>query len=167
MKFMKTQLLSSSGYVCTHTILAVQLSGGGAAQELLVEVLPKAFAHQVQSKWIHTGVGEGQDACKHTGDEVTQRRVHLIVVVRAVQVDHVTGEPADSKQANKHQDSFRQTFPGLDLTGEDRRNQFPQTNNAVQSTEGNGICVNVLINIFVLLGWWCLSVSYLSFTSLV
>lgn len=82
--------------------MAVQLSGRSAAQELLVEMLTEAFAHQIQSERVHAGVGEGQDASTHAGDEVTQRRVHLTVVVGAVQVDHMTGEPADSKQANKH-----------------------------------------------------------------
>lgn len=75
--------------VRTHTILAVQPSGRGAAQ-LLVEVFAEAFAHQVKGKRVHTGVGEGQDASAHAGEEVAQRRVHLVVVVGAVQVDHVT-----------------------------------------------------------------------------
>lgn len=100
--FMKTEIFSDCGYVRTHTILVVQLSGRRAAQELLVEVLTEAFAHQIQSERVHAGVGEGQDASTHTGDEVSQRRVHLSVVVGAVQVDHMTGEPAHGKQANKH-----------------------------------------------------------------
>ena len=115
----QTQIPSDGGYICTCTTLAVQLSGRAAAQQLLSEVFAEALAHQVQSKRVHAGVGEGQDASAHAGDEVTQRRVHLVVVVGAVQIDHVTGEPADGEQADKHQDSFGQTLPGLDLTGEE------------------------------------------------
>lgn len=118
MKFMKTRMVSDGGYVCTPTVLTVQPSGRSAAQELLVEVFAEAFAHQVEGKRVHTGVGEGQNASTHAGDEVAQRGVHLVVVVGAVQVDHMTGQPADSKQANKHQHSFGQTLSGLDLTGE-------------------------------------------------
>ena len=118
---MKTQMLSDSGYVCAPTVLTVQASGRSAAQELLVEVFPKAFAHQVEGEWVYTGVGEGQNASAYAGDEVAQRGVHLVVVVGAVQVDDMTGQPAGCKQADKHQHSFGQTFSGLDLTGERER----------------------------------------------
>lgn len=97
------------------------MSGGAAAQQLLPEVLAEAFAHQVQSERVHAGVGEGQDPSAHAGDEVGQRRVHLAVVVGAVKVDDVAGEPADGKQANKHQHGFGQTLPGFDLTNDRTR----------------------------------------------
>lgn len=92
-------------------------------------MFPEAFAHQVQSKWVHTGVGEGQDASAHAGDEVAQRRVHLVVVVGAVQVDHMTREPAERKQADKHKHSFSQTLPGPDLTGEEREERVSSASN--------------------------------------
>lgn len=111
-------MLSDGGYVCAPAILAVQASLRMAAQELLVKVLAEAFAHQVESKRIHAGVGEGQDASADAGNEVAQRRVNLVVVIGAVQVDHMTGQPADSKQANKHQHSLCQTLPGLYLREE-------------------------------------------------
>lgn len=111
-------MLSDSGYICTLTVLTVQPSGRSAAQELLVEMFAEAFAHQVEGKWVHTGVGEGQNTSAHAGDEVAQRGVHLVVVVGAIQVDHMTGQPADSKQANKDQHSFGQTLSGLHLTGQ-------------------------------------------------
>lgn len=115
---METHVLSDRGYVCTPTVLTVQPSGRSAAQELLVEVFAEAFAHQVEGKWVHTGVGEGQNASTHTCEEVAQRCVNLVVVIGAVQVDHMTGQPTDSKQADKHQHSFGQSFSGLDLTRE-------------------------------------------------
>lgn len=93
------------------------MPGGGTAQQLFSEVLAEAFAHQVESKRVDAGVGEGQNAGTHTGDKVAQRGVHLVVVVGAVQVDHVTGQPADGKEANEDQDDFGQTFPRLDLMG--------------------------------------------------
>lgn len=96
--------------------MAVQLPGRAAAQQLLPEVFAEALAHQVQSERVHAGVGEGQDASAHAGDEVGQRRVHLAIVVGAVKVDDVTGEPTDCEQANEHQHGFGQTLPGLDLT---------------------------------------------------
>ncbi len=118
MKIVKTHASSDCGYVCTPTVLTVQPPGRSAAEELLVEVFAEAFAHQVEGKRVHAGVGEGQNAGTHAGDEVAQRGIHLVVVVGAVQVDHMTGQPADGKQANKHQHSFGQTLSGLDLTGE-------------------------------------------------
>jgi hypothetical protein len=42
---------------------------------------------------------------------VSQGRVHLAVVVGAVQVDHMTGEPAYSEQTHKNQDCLSQTLP--------------------------------------------------------
>lgn len=103
------------------TPLAVQPLGRGAAQELLSEVSAEGFAHQVEGKRVHAGVGEGQNASAHAGDKVSQRGVHLVIVEGAVQVDHMTGQPADCEQANKHQHSFSQTLPGLDLRGEESR----------------------------------------------
>lgn len=61
-----------SGYVCAPATLAVQVSLSMGAQELLVKVFAEAFAHQVEGKRVHTGVGEGQDASTHAGDEVAQ-----------------------------------------------------------------------------------------------
>lgn len=89
--------------------------GRGATQELPFKVFAEAFAHQVEGERVHAGVGEGQDASAHAGDEVAQRGVHLVVVVGAVKVDHVTGQPAEGKQADEHQHGFGQTLPGLDL----------------------------------------------------
>lgn len=96
----------------------MQPLGGGAAPELLPEVPAKVFAHQKEGKRVHAGVGEGHNASAHTGDEVSQRGVHPVIVEGAVQVDHVTGQPADCEQADKHQHGFRQTLPGLDLEEE-------------------------------------------------
>lgn len=112
---------SDGGDAGVLTLLTVQPLGRGAAQQLLPEVLAEVLAHQVQSKRVHAGVGEGQDASAHAGDEVSDRGVHLVVVEGAVQVDHVTGQPADRKQANEHQHRFSQTLPGLDLRGEESR----------------------------------------------
>lgn len=99
----------------------MQPLGRGAAQELLSEVSAEGFAHQIEGKRVHAGVGEGQNASAHTGDKVSQRGVHLVIVEGAVQVDHMTGQPADCEQANKDQHSFSQTLPGLDLRGEESR----------------------------------------------
>lgn len=121
MKFMETWTLSDSGYIRTCTGLTVRAPGRTAAQELLFEVFAKAFAHQVKGKWVHTGVGEGQNASTDTGDEVAEWGVHLVVVVGTVKVDHVTGQPTDREQANKHEHSLGQTLPWLDLT--ERRKQ--------------------------------------------
>lgn len=106
--------------------MAVQASGRAAAQQLLPEVLAEAFAHQVQGERVHAGVGEGQDPSAHAGDEVGQRRVHLAVVVGAVKVEDVAGQPADGEQADKHQHGFGQTLTRLDLTnGKTRSSIFP------------------------------------------
>lgn len=99
-------------------------------------MLAEALAHQVQGERVHAGVGEGQDAGAHAGDEVAQRRVHLAVVVGAVQVDHVTGEPADGEQADEHQHGFRQTLPGLELTGEDTQESGWYKQTALVRAEG-------------------------------
>ncbi len=44
--------------------------GRAAAAKLFVELLSKGFAEQVESKGIHTRVGEGKDSCAHAGDEM-------------------------------------------------------------------------------------------------
>lgn len=88
---MAAPLLWNAGDVGDAAVLSAEVSWRGAAQQLLSEVLAEAFAHQVESKRVHAGVGEGQDAGTHAGNEVAQRDVHLVVVVGAVQVDHVTG----------------------------------------------------------------------------
>lgn len=71
---------SDGGHVCACTVLAAQLPGRAAAQQLVSEVLAEALAHQIQSERVDAGVGEGQDASTNAGDEVTQGRVHLVVV---------------------------------------------------------------------------------------
>lgn len=114
---MAVPLLWNAGDVGDAAVLSAEVSGRGAAQQLLSEVLAEAFTHQVERKRVHAGVGEGQDAGTHAGDEVAQRGVHLVVVVGAVQVDHVTGQPADGKEADEHQHGFGETLPGLDLIG--------------------------------------------------
>lgn len=113
-------MASDGGYVCAAAALAVQASGRSAARQLLVEVFAEALAHQVEGEGVHAGVGEGQHAGADAGDEVAQRGVHLAVVVGAVQVDHVTRQPADGKQTHKDQHGFGQTLSGLDLTAEKR-----------------------------------------------
>lgn len=114
------EMLSDGGYVRAPTVLTVQPSGSSAAQELLFEVFAEAFAHEVKGKRVHAGVGEGQNASAYAGDEVAQWGVHLVVVVGAVQVDHVTGQPAHGEQAHKHQHCFGQTLSGFDLRGGER-----------------------------------------------
>lgn len=119
-KCLKTNTPSDGGNICAPTALTVQSSRRSAAQELLPEVFAEAFAHQVEGERVHTGVGEGQNASTHAGDEVAQRGVHLVIVVGAVQVDDMTWQPADGKQAHKHKHRFGQTLSGLDLKGESR-----------------------------------------------
>lgn len=114
---MKPHFTSDSGDIGAAAVLSVKVFGSGATQELPLKVFAEAFAHQVEGERVHAGVGEGQNASAHAGDEVAQRGVHLVVVVGAVQVDHVTGQPAEGKQANEHQHGFGQTLPGLDLMG--------------------------------------------------
>lgn len=45
-------------------------------------------------------------------------RVHLRVVVGAVQVDDMIGEPAEGKEAHKHQYCLGKSLPGFDLSRE-------------------------------------------------
>lgn len=94
--------VSHRGYVGVPAPLTVQSLWRRAAQQLLSEVFAEVFAHQIEGKGVHAGVGEGQNASAHTGDKVSDGGVHLVVVERAVQVDHMTGQPAECKQANKH-----------------------------------------------------------------
>lgn len=89
--------VSHRGYVGVPTPLTIQPLGRRAAWELLTEMFAEVFAHQIEGKRVHTEVGEGQNASAHTGDKVSDRGVHLVVVERAVQVDHMTGQPADCK----------------------------------------------------------------------
>lgn len=114
-------LLWNAGDVGGVAVLGAEAPGRRAAQQLFYEVLAEAFAHQVEGERVDAGVGEGKDAGAYAGDEVTQRRVHLVVVVGAVQVDHVTGHPADSEEADKHQHDFGQAFPGLVLMGKQQK----------------------------------------------
>lgn len=115
MKFTEPHFPSDGGDIGAAAALSVKVFGRGATQELPLKVFAEAFAHQVEGERVHAGVGEGQDASAHAGDEVAQRGVHLVVVVGAVKVDHVTGQPAEGKQADEHQHGFGQTLPGLDL----------------------------------------------------
>lgn len=114
---MKPHFPSDGGDIGAAAVLSVKVFGRGATQELPLKVFAEAFAHQVEGERVHAGVGEGQNASAHAGDEVAQRGVHLVVVVGAVKVDHVTGQPAEGKQADEHQHGFGQTLPGLDLMG--------------------------------------------------
>lgn len=118
---MVVALLWDAGEVGSATVLRAELPWGGAALQLFSKVLAEAFAHQVESERVDAGVGEGQNAGTHTGDKVAQRGVHLVVVVGAVQVDHMTGQPADGKEADEHQHDFGQALPGLDLLEKERR----------------------------------------------
>lgn len=102
---------SDRGYVCAPTALAAELSLSVAAQELPVEVFAETLAHQVEGKRVHTRVSKGQDASKHTGDEVAHGGVHLVVVVGAVKVDDMTGQPAHSEQTDEHEHSLGQALP--------------------------------------------------------
>lgn len=101
--------------VATRNIFHVQRQRRAAAADVFVELLLETFAQQVESKRVDTRVGEGQDAGSHAGDEVQSGCVHLRVVVRAIQVDDVAGEPADSKETHKHQHHLGQTLPWLHL----------------------------------------------------
>lgn len=91
-----------------------------ATEELGVELFPETLAQQVEGKRVHTGVGEGQEAGTDAGDEVEHGGVHLRVVVGAVQVDDVVGEPAEGKEAHKHQHRLGEALPGFDLRRESR-----------------------------------------------
>lgn len=55
-----------------------------AAQQLVVELLPKALAEQVESKGVDTRVSEGQDPSTDAGNEMQYWGVHLGVVVGPV-----------------------------------------------------------------------------------
>lgn len=92
-----------------------------AAAQLFVELLLKALAEQVEGERVDTWITEGQDARTHAGDEVAHGRVYFGVVVGAVQVDHMTGQPADSEEAHKHQHGLSQALPRLDLRHTEKR----------------------------------------------
>lgn len=49
-----------------------------AATEVLVELLLKGFAHQVQCKRVEAGIGEGQDTSKDTAQKMKHGSVHLL-----------------------------------------------------------------------------------------
>lgn len=85
-----------------HTLRVQSKTRAAAAADMFVELLLEALAEQVQSEGVDTWVGEGQDAGSHAGDEVRHGRVHFSVVVGAVQVDDMTREPTDSKEAHEH-----------------------------------------------------------------
>lgn len=86
-----------------------------AAEKLSVELLPEALAQQIKSKGVHTGVGEGQEAGTDAGDKVEHGGVHFRVVVGTVQVDDMVGEPAEGKEAHKHQYCLGKPLPEFDL----------------------------------------------------
>lgn len=88
--------------VVTPSALWTQRHGRAAAAKLLVELLPKGFAEQVESEGIHARVGKGEDTCAHAGDEMGHWGVHFCVVVGPVEVNHMVGEPADGKKAHEH-----------------------------------------------------------------
>lgn len=91
---------------------------GLAAEELSVELLPEALAQQIEGKRVHTGVGEGQEAGTDAGDKVEHGGVYLRVVVGAVQVDDMVGEPAEGKEAHKHQYCLGKPLAGFNLSRE-------------------------------------------------
>lgn len=94
---------------------------GPATEELGVELLPETLAQQVEGKRVHAGVGEGQEAGTDAGDKVEHGGVHFGVVVRAVQVDDMVGEPAEGKEAHEHQHCLSQALSGFDLWRESPR----------------------------------------------
>lgn len=91
---------------------------GPAAEELGVELFPETLAQQVEGKGVHAGVGEGQEAGTDAGDKVEHGGVHLGVVVGAVQVDDMVGEPAEGKESHEHQHCLGEALPGFDLRRE-------------------------------------------------
>lgn len=103
---------------------------GPAAEQLSVELFPESLAQQVEGKRVHTGVGEGQEAGTDAGDEVEHGGVHLGVVVGAVQVDDVVGEPAEGEEAHEHQHCLGKALPGFDLRRES------QTDRGTRSSVG-------------------------------
>lgn len=88
--------------VVTPSALWTQRDGRAAAAKLLVELLPKGFAEQIESEGIHTRVSKGKDTCAHAGDEMGHWGVHFCVVVGPVEVNHVVREPADGKKTHEH-----------------------------------------------------------------
>lgn len=101
--------------VATCRIFHVQWQKRAAAADLFVELLLETLAQQVESEGVDARVGESQDAGSHAGNKVQSGRVHFRIVVGAIQVDDVTGEPADSKETHKHQHHLSQTLPWLHL----------------------------------------------------
>lgn len=75
----------------------------------------ETLAEHVEGKGVDTGGGEAEDSGQQRDDEVGQRQVHLVVVEGAVHVEHVVGEPAQSKQTHEHQHDLSQTLPRLHL----------------------------------------------------
>lgn len=55
-----------------------------AAEQLVVELFPKALAEQVESKRVDTRVSERQDPSADAGNEMQHWGVHLWVVVGPV-----------------------------------------------------------------------------------
>lgn len=105
------------GHACGapgHAVRADE-QAGPAAQQLVVELLPKALAEQVESKGVDTRVSERQDPSTDAGNKVQHGGVHLGVVVGAVQVDDVRGQPAEGKEAHEDQHGPGQALTGLNL----------------------------------------------------
>lgn len=101
--------------VAAHHTVKVQWQWRAAAADMFVELFLETLAQQVEGEWVDARVGERQDAGSHTGDKVQHGGVHFRVVVGAVQVNDVAGEPADSKQAHEHQHHLSQPLPRLHL----------------------------------------------------
>lgn len=101
--------------VVTPSALWTQQDGGAATAKLLVELLPKGFAEQVESERIHARVGEGKDTCAHAGDEMGHWGVHFCVMVGPVEVNHMVRKPADGKETHKHQHCLGKPYPWLNL----------------------------------------------------
>lgn len=107
-----------------------------AATEVLVELLLEGFAHQVQCKRVKARIGEGQDTSEDTAHKMSHGGVHLLegkgtgnfegyenalffkrvnfmylrVMIGAIQVDDMTGEPAYCKETDEHKDGLGQAF---------------------------------------------------------
>lgn len=86
-----------------------------AAKQVVVELLSEGLAQQVEGKGVDAGVAERQNSGTNAADQVRHGGVHLFIVVGAVQVDDVTGEPAYSKEAHKYQHRLCKSFPGFHL----------------------------------------------------
>lgn len=95
--------------VVARGVLGTRGGGRTAAAELSVELLSERLAEQVESEGVHARVGEGQDTRTDAGDEMGHGGVHLCVVVGAVKVNHMVGEPGDGKKAHEHQHGFGET----------------------------------------------------------